>query len=408
MPAPVEIGNIEEIWLKRYIKEQYDIEIIDFSDCKILQEKLNGAGIALSISTIRRIFGLVSSKATASKFSLDSLAKAIQFDNWAAFKRHVENLEINNFNHRLLVFKEVDNLIKDNALDFIFDLQGNDPEGTLKVKEIINNLIRVKESTILRRIFSIPFSYSDVSAFEKWATCLEALYFESKVGNQWLINLIEDNISDSRLLQCILLRYFVDEGELDGFFGKWVQRLDPKELLELKLFKELMICQIEINNKNVQGAQQRFLDLKRSILKSEMYIYPSLLGRFLTWDFILFDTPIEWETEFNNIESQAFKYIFINTICRLIWQYKDEKLIFPLEDSIDISKRQKPKIFFFEKAYHASLLILSWNAFNSNNMDLLIFYFLKINRNIFGVNDLQWMEEKYSYLDQYIHNSEAL
>ena len=334
------------------------------------------------------------------------MARAIQFDNWTAFKRHVETLEINNFNHRLLVFKEVDSLIKDNALDFIFDLQGNDPEGTLKVKEIINNLIRVKESTILQRIFSVPFSYSDVSAFEKWATCLEALYFESKVGNQWLINLVEDNISDSRLLQCILLRYFVDEGELNGFFGKWVQKLDPKELLELKLFKEIMICQIEINKKDFDSAKKRFLELKKAFSKQEMYIFPSLLGRYLAWDFILFNTHIEWEKEFKNIGSQAYVYIFLNTICRLIWQYKDDNLVFPLDTTIDISKRQKPEIFFFEKAYHASLLILSWNAYNARNNELLLFYFVKINRNIFGVNDLKWMEEKYSLLDQYIHKSQ--
>lgn len=78
--------------LKHEIQKKNGRVISHAVDCQVLSEEIESSTKRqVSISTIKRFFGLIQSPFKPSKYTLDTLAIYLNFDNWQDFANHFEN-----------------------------------------------------------------------------------------------------------------------------------------------------------------------------------------------------------------------------------------------------------------------------------------------------------------------------
>ena len=92
MPASILVATNEKKWLKKIIEEKFQLDITDSYSCKRLSELLSkDLNLEINYNTIRRIFEVVKTKSNPSVYSLNILAKSIDFKDFEAFKKYIYN-----------------------------------------------------------------------------------------------------------------------------------------------------------------------------------------------------------------------------------------------------------------------------------------------------------------------------
>lgn len=87
--------NKEVVVLIQFIKDEiqskFGEKVSCAADCQILSEQIqNLTQRQISVSTIKRFFGIIESTFNPSKYTLDTLAIYLQFDNWQEFISNIE------------------------------------------------------------------------------------------------------------------------------------------------------------------------------------------------------------------------------------------------------------------------------------------------------------------------------
>lgn len=78
--------------LKNEIQNKFGGVISYAADCQVLSEEIeNSTKRQVSISTLKRFFGIIQSPFNPSKYTLDTLSIYVNFDNWQEFINHFEN-----------------------------------------------------------------------------------------------------------------------------------------------------------------------------------------------------------------------------------------------------------------------------------------------------------------------------
>jgi hypothetical protein len=86
-----EIETLIEL-LKKEIQSKLGKTISYAADCEVLSEQIqNTTKRTVSISTLKRFFGIIKSPFSPSKYTLDTLAVYVDFNNWQEFVNHFEN-----------------------------------------------------------------------------------------------------------------------------------------------------------------------------------------------------------------------------------------------------------------------------------------------------------------------------
>lgn len=79
-------------FLKNEIQNKFGGVISYAADCQVLSEEIeNSTKRQVSISTLKRFFGIIQSPFNPSKYTLDTLSIYVNFDNWQEFANHFEN-----------------------------------------------------------------------------------------------------------------------------------------------------------------------------------------------------------------------------------------------------------------------------------------------------------------------------
>lgn len=86
-----EISTLIQL-LKIEIQKKFGNPISYAANCEVLSEQIqNVTKRTVSISTLKRFFGIIKSPFSPSKYTLDTLAIYVDFDNWQEFANHFEN-----------------------------------------------------------------------------------------------------------------------------------------------------------------------------------------------------------------------------------------------------------------------------------------------------------------------------
>ena len=240
MPTGTPISPNEQIWIKHYLQEKYEITIVDSFDCKTLSNLIfKEKGTRISYSTFRRLFNLVANTQALSRFILNSLAHAVEFKNWDGFKNHISKYDDQEINQNIQIYSR--QILNSNKL--ILETVKNLPiktwTGAYQLQIIVKIAIENKDFNLLDEIVRIPFDIENQMVYEHLVISLQSIYFQSTKGNTDVIHFVERNINQNIVLQKCLLQAYVDESQLNGFLGLWLDAIHDNLLPDVLLFKNL-------------------------------------------------------------------------------------------------------------------------------------------------------------------------
>ena len=181
MPASIIVTTIETKWLKKLIEKKYQLDISDSYSCKklseILSQKLN---LEINYNTIRRIFNVVQSNNNPSNYSLNILAKSIDFKDFEDFKKYIYKFDKDIFNELILSSfgqKQIQHLM---LMKYLKDFTSPNWQEIYQLKTLIDLCIQLQDFDFLKQIIHLDYNENNEEFLEKFTICFQKLYFESK------------------------------------------------------------------------------------------------------------------------------------------------------------------------------------------------------------------------------------
>ncbi|MFZ4799569.1 MAG: hypothetical protein ACOYMA_18890 [Bacteroidia bacterium] len=319
-------------------------------------------GNYISVSTLRRIFQY-NSKSMPTLYTMDTICKALDYGNWQAF------LDCAYINH------------EEEHYEILSSLRYNGYENTEEFMRIFNDFVytdfkyditlalikaavRKADIPVLSTIFELPVVFDAPFSERKMR---RHLYFTEEIGmifrnDKQLIQKLIPYYAKSKYAQINYIERFVDEEELNGYFGDMLEVYHKhKTTLEATLFYHSLMCQRDFNNGDYESEHLPFLiNFKET---EPVYFIPKirrialLIVHYYATDKakveeLLSEIPNTIHPEFENC----------NTYCA----FNFSKLVFPLRDHTLI----KRYLTYFNQSTdkHYS------NVYAKRNMNLLKIY----------------------------------
>ena len=400
MPAAIAISQNEQEWIKQYLQEIYNVSVLDTFDCATLSDAiLKSKGKTISCSTLRRLFNLVANTNSQSKFVLNTLAIAVGFKNWEAFKIHVAGFDVNVINQNIQVYKGGFPNSRKLILETIINLPITTWIGGYQLQSIINIAIANKDFELLDVVVHIPFDIENQAIYEHLVIAFQTLYFQSVKGNSDIISFVERNIAKSTVLQKCLLQAYVDERFLNGFFGSWLNALQEGLVPDLLLFKNLLQCQKAFAvEKDILKAKKIFNIVTSLEANTAFEIHPILKARIGVWELILNKNPKKLNDYFNGLQNPFDKADLAVIASRLLWMYHSETDAIPLLDNIKSADFPVVKDYFQKGRYNVLILTIAINQYLKHDKVNAKINFKLIDRNTFAYDIVNldfyipWME----------------
>ena len=397
MPASISVTAYEKQWIKKFIEEQYLISITDSFSCKQLSALLKkNQAISISYNTIRRLFNIVKAPNRASMFTLNTIAQAIGFSSFDAFKIHIVAFDFTAFNEMLMLSLMNNKADHKKIIDGISKLSVTNWEEAYLIKSTVDLCIQLDDYTLLKKIINTPFKIEDIGVQQRIFISFQQLYIETAKGNKKMNAFVLKHIPSSILLQKILLQTYVLEQMLTGFWGKWLSAADITLIDDMPVFKNLL-CQKEFMEKNVAGAKAHFLKTKVALRNKNIFIHPILLGRIAAWDFLLNKKGVY--TYYHPLKIEFDKAYFLVFYCRLIWTFADARIQVDLLESVDPTKFHLVTNVFENQIISKFYITLAAHFHLKQQAVEVYKALLKVNENrLDNFKDTNWYHSKYFQL----------
>lgn len=398
MPAPINISIEEKKWIKTYLKDIYEIEVKDNYDCKKLYELINERNnINISLTTLRRFFNLIPDNGFRSLYSMNQLAMAIGFENYQKFKSYVHRFDINLINQNIQLYSLDTNTFRAQILSTLKNLSFNQWEETFQMLSIISLAIKNKDEYVLN--FFLKEQDDRTFEFnEKQIIATQEFYFEARKGNEFVINFIKKNVTTSTFLQVNLLQCYVDEYNLNGFFGDWLSVDFKKSVPDLLIFKTLLLCQLNFVNAEIQTAQQLFKKVSDLKEKANFNLHSILNARICAWNVIFYNDYTHIGDYYKKLKNPFEIADFTVILSRLLWEFHSDNYI-EILNQVVIDAFPLHKNYFEKGRYNILLLTLAINYFKQNEYQQATKYFTLFDKSLIGfdITNLtfytQWIEK---------------
>lgn len=398
MPAPINISIEEKKWIKTYLKDIYEIEVKDNYDCKKLYELINERNnIYISLTTLRRFFNLIPDNGFRSLYSMNQLALAIGFENYQKFKSYVHRFDINLINQNIQLYSLDTNTYRAQILSTLKNLSFNQWEETFQMLSIISLAIKNKDEYVLN--FILKEQDDRTSEFnEKQIIATQEFYFEARKGNEFVINFIKKNVTTSTFLQVNLLQCYVDEYNLNGFFGDWLSVDFKKSVPDLLIFKTLLLCQLNFTTAKIQKAKTLFKDAIDLTNNADFNLHPILHARICAWNVIFYNDNTHIGDYYKKLKNPFEIADFTVILSRLLWEFHSDNYI-EILNQVVIDAFPLHKNYFEKGRYNILLLTLAINYFKQNEYQKATKYFTLFDKSLIGfdITNLtfytQWIEK---------------
>ncbi len=385
MPAAIVISQNEQDWIKQYLQETYDITIEDAFDCQTLSDAIyKEKATSISCSTLRRLFDLVPNTNAQSRFILNAMAVAVGFKNWDVFKTHVTGFDTNMINQNIQIYSR--QLPNSNIIIFetLKKLAITTWMGGYQLQSIIAIAIENNDFELLQKVVHLPFDIEKQNVYEHLVIGFQSFYFQSIKNNKPVIAFVTENIETSIVLQKCLLQAYVDEKHLDCFLGKWFDAVQENTLLDLLLFKNLLLCQKAVNNKEIENAIVYFNLALKEIKKSSVVIHPILKARIGVWELVLNGSKEKINSYFGSLSNPFDKADFAVIASRLLWTYHDANAPISFLEQISLKDFPSVKDYFQKGRYNVLLLTLAIHHHLKQEQQQSKAYFKLFNGTILG------------------------
>jgi hypothetical protein len=398
MPAPINISIEEKKWIKTYLNDIYGVDVKDSYDCKKLYELINERNnINISLTTLRRFFNLIPDNGFRSLYSMNQLAMAIGFENYQKFKSYVHRFDINLINQNIQLYSLDPNIYSVQLLSTLKNLSFNQWDETFQILSIISLAIKNKDEYILNFIIQQQNDKS-VEFNEKQIIALQEFYFEARKGNDFVIDFIKNSLENSLFLQVNLLQSYVDERNLNTFYGDWLSVSFKKTVPDLLIFKTLLLCQLNFVNAEILTAQQLFKKVSDLKEKANFNLHPILHARICAWNVIFYNDFTHIEDYYKKLENPFEIADFTVILSRLMWEFHSENYI-EILNQVVIDSFPLHKNYFEKGRYNILLLTLAINYFKQIEYQQATKYFTLFDKSLIGfdITNLtfytQWIEK---------------
>lgn len=401
MPKPIFIDDHQRSWLFEEIKRIYSIDIQDTYDCVQLVDFIfKKHSIQISLSTLRRLFLLKDYKAGFSAYTLNSLSKAIGFNDFKSFNNHLRTFDSNYWNNLIQLYTLQPQNYKTAFINLLGDFAFDTFDSKEKIQSLVTKAILLRDEQLLACLFKLSFGNSNQE--HVIPIIFQDVYLSSKLGDDWVINFIVQRVNTFRNIQLYILQSFVDEQELSSFFYQWLKSVNKPLVYDFLAFKYLIFCQKEIVIKKIKRANF-FLD-QAEIEFQNISPHPILKARYVLWDEILGRNKVDKIQEYNSIKTPIGKIDFIVIYSRLFWQYSESEKALKF---LDIHEEIIPPMTmnYFELGRHnVYKLTLAMNAFFGNANETCFNHFKSVKKFQLGYDivNFEFYEKWYSTLEKYL------
>jgi len=401
MPAPIPISLHEKQWLKKFIEEQYQLQLTDSFNCKKLSIILkSNYGISVSYNTFRRLFNIVpNSDYCTSLFTLNSICTAIGFANFNAFKKHIIAFDFAAFNEVLMVSSLKGKADHKKITEGITNISASNWEEAFLIKSVVELCIQLNDYVLLKKIVDIPFQIKEEAVHQRIFISFQDIYIEAANGNKKMIAFVLKHIRTNVVLQKILLQTYVLERLLTSFWGKWLLAADSNLIDDMPVFRNILLCQKAFMEKDLNTAIDYFKKTTKALKTKDVFIHPILLGRVAAWDIILNKNKRSIRKYFYGLKKQFDQVYFLVFYCRLIWTYEDENIKIDLLESIDTSKFPVILNVFDAQIASKFFVTLSMHFHQKEDTETVLKSLQKVNElRLDTENDTNWYFIKYQGL----------
>jgi hypothetical protein len=401
MPAPIPISLNEKQWLKKFIEEQYQLQLTDSFNCKKLSIILkSNYGISVSYNTFRRLFNIVPNpNCCTSLFTLNSICTAIGFANFYAFKKHIIAFDFAAFNEVLMVSSLKGKADHKKITEGITNISASNWEEAFLIKSVVELCIQLNDYVLLKKVVEIPFQIKEEAVHQRIFISFQDIYIEAANGNKRMIAFVLKHIRTNIVLQKILLQTYVLERLLTSFWGKWLLAADCNLIDDMPVFRNILLCQKAFIEKGLYTAIDYFKETTKALKTKDLYIHPILLGRVAAWDVILNKNKRSLRKYFYGLKKQFDQVYFLVFYCRLIWTYEDEYIKIDLLESIDVSKFPVILNVFDAQIVSKFFVTLSIHFHQKKDTEKVLKCLQKVNDlRLDTENDTNWYFIKYQRL----------
>ncbi len=181
-----------------------------------------------------------------------------------------------------------------------------------------------------------------------------------------------------------MLQAFVDEKQLEGFLGKWLDAIEENCLYDLLLFKNLLLCQKAFYNQDKTKAKDYLEIALQKLEQGAFAIHPILKARIGVWLQILKKDSELLNTFFNSLNNPFDKADFAVIASRLLWTFQED--IVPILFLVQIAIKEFPPVkdFFQKGRYNMLVLTLAIHFYLKKELPQAKEYFTLYSSTTFG------------------------
>ena len=322
MPKFIHVSEDERLFLRKTIEEKFFLKINNTYDCKLLSEFiLKENNLLISYNTLRRIFNILPNSTFPSLYTLDLLSKLIGFSDFMSLREYRINSNRDFIHENLHLFNFSDKINTTTLYEIIPLLNDNQWENIYQIRSLIDIFIKKDEVKFISFFFTKVIEENDWEKMYKYYVAFQPIHIAAKSGNMIIIDLIKKNINNSKIVQQVLLQLYVEEDNLENYYGEWLNACSNYLTSDMEIFCTCIKIQYHYIKKEA-AIVKNTLDYLNSVIKNyKNKIHPIILGRISAWNFIIYNDSTYFK-KYMVINSDIIENIAtISFFYRLVYLY---------------------------------------------------------------------------------------
>jgi hypothetical protein len=303
MPKFFHVIEDERLFLRKTIEEKFNLKISNTYDCKLLSEFIfKENNLLISYNTLRRIFNILPNSTFPSLYTLDLLSKLIGFSDFMSLREYRINSNRDFIHENLHLFNFSDKINTTTLHEIIPLLNDDQWENIYQIRSLVDIFIKKDEVEFISFFFTKVIEENDWEKLYKYYVAFQPIHIAAKSGNMVIIDLIKRNLNNSKIVQQVLLQLYVEEDNLENYYGEWLNACSNYLTSDMEIFSTCIKIQYHYYKKEA-AIVKNTLDYLNSVIKNyKNKIHPIILGRISAWNFIIY-----------NDSSYLKKYMVINS-----------------------------------------------------------------------------------------------
>jgi hypothetical protein len=303
MPKFIHVSEDERLFLRKKIEEKFNLKISNTYDCKLLSEFIfKENNILISYNTLRRIFNITPNSTFPSLYTLDLLSKLIGFSDFMSLREYRINSNRDFIHENLHLFNFSDKINTTTLHEIILLLNDDQWENIYQMRALIDIFIKKDEVEFISFFFTKVIEENDWEKMYKYYVAFQPIHMAAMSGNMLIIDLIKKNINNSKIVQQVLLQLYVEEDNLENYYGEWLNSFTNYLTSDMEIFSTCLKIQHHYIKKEAAIVKNTLNYLNSVIKKYKNKIHPIILGRISAWNFIIY-----------NDSSYLKKYMVVNS-----------------------------------------------------------------------------------------------